>query len=248
MESKAQLISFKVSHYCEKVRWAMDRLNVPYHEEFQMPPLHRLRTMRLGGSSVPILVRDSQVFKDSAEILDYLDRLAAPDSKLYPTEFADEIRELEAIFDTKLGTAARQWAYFYVLPDRSLMQQLWCAGVPSWQRWLFSVTFSYTQSLVIKGYQVNPANAKTAYGQIEAIFADVGDRLSDGRKYLVGNSFSAADLTFACLAAPLVAPAEYGGILPESSQLPKEMLGQMQVLQKTIAGQYALRLYREERA
>jgi hypothetical protein len=25
MESKAQLISFKVSHYCEKVRWAMDR-------------------------------------------------------------------------------------------------------------------------------------------------------------------------------------------------------------------------------
>jgi glutathione S-transferase len=248
MESKAQLISFRVSHYCEKVRWAMDRLNVPYSEEFQMPPLHRLRTMRLGGSSVPMLVRDGQVFKDSAEILDYLDRLSAPESKLYPIEFAREIKELEAMFDTKLGVAVRQWAYFYILPDRSLMKTLWCAGVPSWQSWLFPVTFSYTQSLVMKGYQVNPENAKTAYEQIEAIFASVGNSLSDGRKYLMGNSFSAADLTFACLAAPLVAPAEYGGILPDSSQLPKEMLGQMQVLQDTIAGQYALRLYREERA
>jgi glutathione S-transferase len=93
MESKAQLISFKVSHYCEKVRWAMDRLNVPYSEEFQMPPLHRLRTMRLGGSSVPMLVRDGQVLKDSAEILDYLDRLGSPNSKLYPTKFAREIRK-----------------------------------------------------------------------------------------------------------------------------------------------------------
>jgi glutathione S-transferase len=247
MQFTAQLISFKVSHYCEKVRWAMDRLNIPYSEEFQMPPLHRLRTMRLGGSSVPMLLRDGQVFKDSAEILAYLDRLAAPDSKLYPTEFADEIRELEAIFDTKLGAAARQWAYFYILPDRSLMKNLWCAGVPTWQRWFFPATFSYTQSLVNRGYQISAENAKTAYGQIQEIFADVGDRLSDGRKYLVGNSFSAADLTFACLAAPLVAPPEYGGILPDSSQLPKEMVSQMQVLQETIAGQYALRLYREER-
>jgi glutathione S-transferase len=247
MQSTAQLISFKVSHYCEKVRWAMDRLNIPYSEEFQMPPLHRLRTMRLGGSSVPMLVRDGQVFKDSAEIFAYLDRLASPESKLYPAEFTREIKALEAMFDTKLGTAARQWAYFYVLPDRSLMQQLWCAGVPSWQSWLFPVTFSYTQSLVIKGYQVNAENAKTAYGQIEAIFASVGNSLSDGRKYLVGNSFSAVDLTFACLAAPLVAPAEYGGILPDSSQLPKEMVSQMRALQESIAGQYALRLYREER-
>ncbi len=60
MESKAQLISFKVSHYCEKVRWAMARQNIPYSEEFQMPPLHRLRTMQLGGSSVPMLVRDGR--------------------------------------------------------------------------------------------------------------------------------------------------------------------------------------------
>jgi glutathione S-transferase len=247
MQSKVQLISFKVSHYCEKARWAMDRLNIPYSEEFQMPPLHRLRTMHLGGNSVPILLRDGQVFKDSAEILAYLDRLAAPDSKLYPTEFAREIKELEAMFDTKLGTAARQWAYFYVLPDRSLMQKLWCAGVPRWQKWFFPVTFSYTQSLVNRGYQISAENAKTAYGQIQEIFADVGNRLSDGRKYLVGDRFSAADLTFACLAAPLVAPPEYGGILPDSSQLPKEMVSQMQVLKETIAGQYALRLYREER-
>lgn len=247
MESTAQLISFKVSHYCEKVRWAMDRLNIPYSEEFQMPPLHRLRTMRLGGSSVPMLVRDAQVFKDSAEILDYLDRLAEPASKLYPAEFAREIKELEAMFDTKLGVAARQWAYFYVLPMRSLMQQLWCAEVPKWQSWLFPVTFSYTQSVVMRMYEVNADNAKTAYGQIEAIFAEVSDRLSDGRNYLVGNSFSAADLTFACLAAPLVTPAEYGGIFADSSQLPKEMVSQMQVLRGSIAGQYVLRLYREER-
>ena len=96
-------------------------------------------------------------------------------------------------------------------------------------------------------YKVDSETAKAAYHEIQQIFAAVSHRLCDGRDYLVGDCFSAADLTFACLAAPAVVPVEYGGVFPTLSQLPEEMAEYVQILRETVAGKYVLRLYREER-
>ena len=71
MKSASRLIVFRISHYCEKVRWALDRIGFPYVEECHLPPLHRLKTTPLGGSSVPILITESEILKDSADILKY---------------------------------------------------------------------------------------------------------------------------------------------------------------------------------
>ncbi len=73
----------------------------------------------------------------------------------------------------------------------------------------------------------------------------MGDRLADGRKYLLGNDFWAADLTFACLAAPTVFPAEYGVPFPQLDQIPHQWAKQIQEFLENPAGKYVLRLYRE---
>jgi glutathione S-transferase len=249
MKFVARLITFRISHYCEKVRWALDRLGFPYIEECHLPPLHRLKTAPLGGRSVPVLVTEVEVFKDSADILKHLDTVAATHLRLYPDSsvLRREVEELETQFSRELGVLTRQWGYFYVLPNRSLMQQVWCEGVPAWEKLLFPILFPSTRRLVYSSYTVNRESALAAYRQTQQIFEAVGHRLSDGRKYLVGDRFSAADLAFASLSAPGLLPPEYGGLFPELNQLPDEMVEQVQALRETVAGKYVLRLYQEER-
>jgi glutathione S-transferase len=127
------------------------------------------------------------------------------------------------------------------------MQQVWCEGVPEWEKLLFPILFPLTRRLVYSSYNVHRESAIAAYHQIQKIFEAVSHRLSDGRKYLVGDCFSAADLAFASLSAPGLLPPEYGGLFPELNQLPDEMVEQIQTLRETVAGKYALRLYQEER-
>ena len=146
MKFVSRLITFQISHYCEKVRWALDRIGFPYIEECHLPPLHRLKTTPLGGSSVPVLVTEAEVFKDSADILNHLDTLAPSHLKLYPDSpvLLHEVKELESQFNRKLGVSTRQWGYFYALQNQSVMQQLWCEGVPKWEKVLFPVLFPLT--------------------------------------------------------------------------------------------------------
>jgi glutathione S-transferase len=249
MKFVSRLITFRISHYCEKVRWALDRIGFPYVEECHLPPLHRLKTTPLGGSSVPVLVTEVEIFKDSADILKHLDTVAPSHLKLYPDSpvLRYEVEELEAQFNSRLGILTRQWGYFYALQNRGVMQQLWCEGVPMWEKVLFPVLFPLTRHLVHSSYNVHRESAFSAYRQTQQIFEMVSDRLSDGRRYLVGDRFSAADLAFASLSAPGVVPTGYGGLFPELNQLPNEMVEQIQILRETVAGKYTLRLYQEER-
>jgi glutathione S-transferase len=69
--------------------------------------------------------------------------------------------------------------------------------------------------------------------------------LADGRPYLVGERFSAADLTFATLAAAVVLPDNYGVKPPALSNLPSSLAANIEVFRETIAGKFVLNLYSE---
>lgn len=64
--------------------------------------------------------------------------------------------------------------------------------------------------------------------------------------HLVGGNFSAADLTFASLAAPVLRPLEHpiGASQFHEHKVPREMIVVMQELRATPAGAYA-RLYKK---
>jgi glutathione S-transferase len=103
------------------------------------------------------------------------------------------------------------------------------------------------ESIVMRYFNISPATAARSEVKVRETFDRVGERLADGRTYLCGESFTAADLTFAALAAPAPVPPEYGVPLPQPDELPASMANVVRELRAHPAGAHALRMFREQR-
>lgn len=246
-----RLITIAVSHYCEKARWALEWLKIPYVEECHVPIFHRLTTRRYGGKSVPILITPTGVFKDSTDILHHLDATSQAPQHLYPTDpnQRQEVEQLEELFDSKLGGHIRLWGYQYRgLDNREAMREMWCEDAPRFEKVGFEFAFPLMSRIVQRVYKVSAANAASSLQEIKQIFALVAERLTDDKRgYLVGDSFSAADLTFAALAAPILRPKNHRATKFLRREIAPQMAEVVLELRQTKAGKYALRLYREHR-
>ena len=245
-----RLITIPISHYCEKVRWALTKQKISFVEEAHMPPFHLLATAAVGGKLTPVLVTEEGTFTDSTDILKYLDSLSSTPIKLFPEnlELRRQVEELEELFDEKLGVATRLWGYSNLISDRKLIKAAWSNGVPFFETMFFPVVFPAMQQLVHKKFGVTANSGKQAYTEIQQLFEQVSQILADGRKYLVGDKVSIADITFAALAAPIIAPPEH----PKSRknylwELPAQVLFEVEQLRETVAGKFALNMYATER-
>ncbi|MFV2071704.1 MAG: glutathione S-transferase family protein [Thermoanaerobaculales bacterium] len=250
METKYRLITIPPSHYCEKARWALELARVSYQEEPHAPLLHRRATKKAGGGqTAPVLVTDHGVLSDSTDILEFLDSQHPDTWRPYPQEdgLRAEVEELEELFDTKLGSHTRRIAYFHLLQHRELFLGSVLPGVGSGERKLFRSLRPVICWLMRRGMRINPASAERSLEQVRNVFATVSVRLADGRSFLVGDSFTAADLTFAALAAPVLLPRGYGSPLPTLADIPGELLALVEEMREAPAGAFALRLYRDHR-
>lgn len=244
-----RLITISVSHYCEKVRWALTKLNIPYVEEAHIPPFHIPIAKGLGGKLTPILVTENQVIHDSTEILQYLDKIVPDESKLFPIqpELRQQVEDLENLFDEELGITARLWGYSHTINQPQLIKQAWCRDVPVLEKLLFPFTFPIVKKVIKTNFKINDNSQGEAYTKIQEILTMVSGLLADGRKFLVGDKFTAADLTFAALAAPFLLPQEHPKRRPNIQDLPPKMLAEIEEFRQTAAGKFGLRLYGTQR-
>jgi glutathione S-transferase len=244
----AVLITMPHSHYSEKARWALDWLSLPYREEPHAPLLHRLATTRYGGRSVPVLVHGAGRFTDSTDILVHADSVCGGDL-LFPRDAAlrHAVETLEARFDEELGPHTRRWAYAQLLSERHLLRRVMSRGVPRFEAGLLPVIMPGVVRLVRAGLRITPESAHRSIERVHGVFKDVDERLNDGRRFLVGERFTAADLTFAALAAPVLFPAGYRAAYPALDEVPAAMRDEVLRLRDTDAGRFALRLFSQER-
>jgi glutathione S-transferase len=247
-KAPAVLITVPLSHYCEKARWALDRVALPYREEPHAPLLHRLATRRNDGGTVPVLVHGSSRFIDSTDILVHADAVCGGDL-LYPRDTAlrREVDALEEQFDTQLGPHTRRWAYQQLLPHTKLLRSLWSRETPQLEARLLPVITPLVRRLVRAAYKITPESEQRSLDRVRGVFRYVEEQLSDGRCFLTGARFTAADLTFAALAAPVLLPGECRAVQPALHDLPPAMSGEILRLRNTVGGQFALRLYSQER-
>lgn len=152
------MITLGVSHFCEKARWALQRYALEFREEAHAPMFHRGACKAAGGwGSVPCLrlpqpAADSGAGSDSGPscvdqstpILRWVDsRCAAeaaaggrsPPPPLFPPGAAGaEVERLCGEFDSRLGPAARRWAYSHLLYTPAISAAMAAPPVPALER------------------------------------------------------------------------------------------------------------------
>jgi glutathione S-transferase len=245
--SSPRLITIPISHFCEKARWALDRAGIAYREERHIQVIHRIASRRAGGGgTVPVLVTDAGVLAQSADILGYADRHGA---RLYPEDPAlrAEVAALERDFDADLGPQARRWAYVHILPQRDLGRDYNCPGVPAWERRAFPLLLPPMSGYIRHIFAIGPDTDAEAGAAVRRTFDAVASRLADGRRYLCGDAFTGADLTFAALAGAALLPPQYGVALPQPDELPPAMAAGVRAFREHPGGAFAMRLFAEER-
>jgi glutathione S-transferase len=199
-----------ISHYAEKVRWALALKGVE-HRRISPPPgghIPIVLALTRGRSyTIPVLSLDGRHIGDSTEIIAALEE-RYPEPPLYPEDPEDrtEALALEDYFDDRAGPATRQLTFHAFRDEPDRFSELAARSAPPPLARLGPVLGAYGR--VYTALRWNARDAAAAERSREAI-REVLDRieaeLGDG-EYLVGEQFSVADLTAAALLYPLVHP------------------------------------------
>lgn len=211
-----QLYQFPISHYSEKVRFALSYKGLDYNIHNLVPGLHRSRAgIPAGGSAVPVISHEGLGIQGSAAIITYLDE-RFPDRSLTPLDPAqrEEALEWERWLDLEVGIAVRCYVYHHIFNDRKTAAPLLATGCNIAERaWMYLGWSRITREI----RTAMGINAESAARSLEVMRRAL-DKLCahlKKREYIAGSGFSRADLAAAALFAPMFMPEEYGLDFPD---------------------------------
>ena len=224
-ESRPVLWQIDISHFSEKVRWALDHKEVDHVRRSPFPGMHIAIALGLSGGEAmtfPILQLDGRTIPDSTAAISALEEYE-PLPALYPSDPAERERALalEDYFDEQLGPHSRLLPFHELIRDPDLFAELAVQSVPAPMAKAKGLVGGYARAYTRLRWGANSDDAATAAraGIIAAM-----DRLeieldaNGGGDYLVGESFSVADLTAASLFYPIVGPE--GAPIPPGQPMP----------------------------
>jgi len=245
-----RLITIPISHYCEKARWALERVGIAYHEERHVQGIHQLAARRAGGGvTVPVLVTPERAIGESREILEWVDARTPAEHRLIPAE-PEARREVDRLctrFDEQLGPQARRLMYVHIFAQPKLALGFNNQGVPAWEDRTLRCGWPVMVRFVERALEIRPGVEIEDELAVWRELDDVAETLADGRPYLCGERFTAADLTFAALSAAVMMPPQYGVPLPRPDQLSAPLRALVERAREHPAGRYALALFADKR-
>lgn len=206
------LYQFPISHYCEKVRWALDFKRLDYRVRNLLPGPHvsRARKMGVAATSLPILVHDRRALQNSSDILDYLDQ-TFPERPLMPADaqLQKEALAWEKFADEQIGIPARMVCYHVLLDHPEIIVPLFTEHGPWYGPMLMKIIFPRLRRRMRALMKLDERTARTANQRLARAIDKVSGHLQN-RSFLVGDRFSRADLATAALLAPLCKAEKYG--------------------------------------
>jgi glutathione S-transferase len=223
-DGRPTLIQLDISHYSEKVRWALDYKQVPHVRRSPLPGTHipiALALTRGESFTLPLLQIDGRTIADSTAILAAIEE-RYPNPPLYPADPEQRRRalELEDFFDEELGPHARLLPFHELTNEPAMFAEVAAAAVPGPLGNAKGLVGLYARTYTGLRFGVRDgAAAALAREKIVAALDRLDAELAAGDgEFLVGDSFSVADLTAASLFYPVVGPDE--GPLPADTPTP----------------------------
>jgi glutathione S-transferase len=200
----------KVSHYNEKARWALDYKRIPHYRRAAVPGRHQVIAEKLTGRrTFPVLVIDGEAIGDSTRIIAALEQ-RYPQPPLYPAD-PDERRhalELEDFFDEQLGPYTRLLVLHHMLPDANLLLGAFAPDLKGMRRLTARAMYPRVRRQITSMFGIDDRSVALAFEKVRM----AGERFRAELQpsgYLVGRTFTVADLTLAALVAPAVAPVQF---------------------------------------
>ncbi len=211
------LYQFPISHYCEKIRWALDYKKLDYRTVNLLPGFHVSTAKKLAGrSSVPIITHNDRAVRNSSDIITYLDE-TFPEHPLTPVDVQhrQEALDWEKFADREIGPYTRRVCYHTLLNHPSLVVPFFTVNGPWYGPWLIRAMFPVLRKKMRKLMDINEASAQIAQTHLTQAVDKVYAHLQ-GNTYFVGEQFSRVDLAVASMLAPLCRPNGYGLDWPQS--------------------------------
>src|SRR3954452_3827537 len=194
--SRPLLWHLPISHFSEKVRWALDWKRVPHRRRVMPPGLHPFGGLVLTGGrgfTMPVLAMDGHRIGDSTAIIAALEE-RFPSRWMPPADPAERTRalELEDWFDENLGPPARQWGFNALLTEPeavrafAVKQTEWAPfPVP------FAVFEPFSKAFLAARYSTaDEAGVEEARGKLlsalDRLEAELDGRRFPGRRRLLG--------------------------------------------------------------
>lgn len=216
MTVPTRLLHFRVSHYNEKVRWALDFKGWPHVRRALVPAFHTVPArLASGQSKLPVLIHDGVVMCGSSRILAEIERLR-PDPPLLPPDQAGRARAraLEAHFDDVVAPELRRLFWSTYLPDGAACARMATDGFSTMTRVLWRASYWVLRPALRANMGVDAPRVQRArdhlLGHCDRLASEIGP---DG--YLVGDHFTVADLAVAAVMTSILRPPQFPYPLPE---------------------------------
>jgi cytochrome P450/glutathione S-transferase len=248
------LVSNNVGTLDEIARWVLDRNSILYKDESHGLWKIQSKANAITGEGIkknyPVMQMTDALIYSVDGILMFWEQRCLPQNRLIPGDIAqqDDAMDLYHLFTGKFFECqVSKYMYSSLLISNKDAAKVFKQRIPFLERLKCSLLFGAVKKSVISNYNLNANNPEEYIVQIRKIFSHVNSMLSDGRKYLVGGKFTVADVAFAAIAAPMILPVEFGGVLPQISQLPEAYRNHVTELRATPAGQFVFRMYQAHR-
>ncbi|CAF1575542.1 unnamed protein product [Rotaria sp. Silwood1] len=208
-----RLYQIPFSHFCDKVRWALDFYSLPYKSINYSP--REPRTLEHAPSTLQKLVpiiedpnNESFFISDSTPILLYLDNHYENKKTLFPQNMTvgkDTIIQYCMKLDSELGLYARRLAYLYVISEKPAILSVFIDrnyAKISCDDWLSYIRGLIGSCIVIARFGIHRIREEHIFEKTICILEEIKQNI-DGKQYLFNDQFTAADLTLTSLIKPL---------------------------------------------
>ena len=207
-----KLYQFPLSHFCEKARWALDFKGLEYEKVNIVPGPHFKVLKKLGfeNSTVPLIIDDEKTVQGSSEIITYLDE-KYPEKLLTPKDenLKQEALDWESFVDEEIGPHIRRCFYYILLKYKSTVVSYLSYNCAWHSKILLTFIFPILKKKMTESMSINLGTNEESKIKLHDALNQLSGYLSD-RKFLVGDSFTRADLAAASLVAPAFRPQKYG--------------------------------------
>lgn len=220
------LYLFTISHFCEKARWALDHLAIGHQLVVLGPGLHAewARQNGLPATSVPVVDTGDGFVQGSGAIIDWADGATRSGRTLTPPEHREECLALEQRLDDGVGVHSRRAFYSEALFEfPSEVLRLFTKDLPPLEQETVDDAWPTIREVMIQRMDIGPKQGAESQSIVASELDWLDGLYADGRRYLVGDTFTRADVTVSSLLSRLAEAPERPSM--GDLELPKNLQG-----------------------